>query len=150
MVVPGSQTDAEIAEAVENALTWNSLVPDDKIQFRVDHGWVTLKGQVNYEYERRAAERAVRYLPGIHGVSNLIDIKPNAAPRDIKAKIEDTFRRQATVDSQNITVETTPHGEVILRGTVRSWLERHDAEKTAWAAPGVTSVQNYITVRAVA
>ena len=72
------------------------------------------------------------------------------APQDIKAKIEETFRRQATGDAQNITVETTRDGEVILQGTVRSWIERHEAEKAAWAAPGVTSVQNYITVRAVA
>jgi osmotically-inducible protein OsmY len=150
VLVPGSQSDVEIAEAAANALKWNSLVPHDKIQFKLDHGWVTLKGQVNYEYERRAAERAVRYLPGVKGVSNLIEIKPQVAPHDIKARIEETFRRQATVDAQNITVETTDEGEVVLRGTVRSWIERHEAEKAAWAAPGVRSVKNDIAVKAVA
>jgi osmotically-inducible protein OsmY len=147
---PGTQSDADIGEAVANALKWNSMVPHDKIQFRVDHGWVTLKGSVNFEYERRAAERAVRYLPGVRGVSNLIEITPAVRPHDIKAQIEETFRRQATVDANNITVETSPDGEVTLRGTVRSWIERHEAEKAAWAAPGVRSVKNYITVQAVA
>jgi osmotically-inducible protein OsmY len=147
---PGAQTDADLGEAIANSLVWNSLVPQDKIQFRVDHGWVTLKGQVNFEYQRRAAERAVRYLPGVRGVSNLIEVAPSVKPHDIKAQIEETFRRQATVDAQNVSVETTPDGEVILRGTVRSWIERHEAEKAAWAAPGVRSVKNYIAVKAVA
>jgi osmotically-inducible protein OsmY len=147
---PGSQTDADIAEAVANGLKWNSLVPNDAITFKLDHGWVTLKGRVGFDYERRAAERAVRYLPGVRGVSNLIEVAPSAKPQDIKKQIEETFRRQATVDAQNVTVETTPDGEVILRGTVRSWIERHEAEKAAWAAPGVRSVKNYIAVKAVA
>ncbi len=147
---PGSQTDADIAEAVANGLKWNSLVPDDAITFKVDHGWVTLKGQVSFDYERRAAERAVRYLPGVRGVSNLIEVAPSAKPQDIKKQIEETFRRQATVDAENVAVEATPDGEVILRGTVRSWIERHEAEKVAWAAPGVRSVKDYITVKAAA
>jgi osmotically-inducible protein OsmY len=149
-VTPGSQTDADVAEAIANGLKWNSLVPDDAITFKVDHGWVTLKGRVSFDYERRAAERAVRYLPGVRGVSNLIEVAPSAKPQDIKKRIEETFRRQATVDAENVTVETTPDGEVILRGTVRSWIERHEAEKAAWAAPGVRSVKNYIAVKAVA
>jgi osmotically-inducible protein OsmY len=147
---PGSQTDADIAEAVANGLRWNSLVPNDAITFNVDHGWITLKGRVSFDYERRAAERAVRYLPGVRGVSNLIEVVPAAKPQDIKKQIEETFRRQATVDAENVTVETTPDEEVILRGTVRSWIERHEAEKAAWAAPGVRSVKNYIAVKAVA
>jgi osmotically-inducible protein OsmY len=147
---PGSQTDADIAEAVANGLRWNSLVPSDAITFTLDHGWVTLKGRVSFDYERRAAERAVRYLPGVRGVSNLIEVAPSAKPQNIKKQIEETFRRQATLDAENITVETTPDGEVTLRGTVRSWIERHEAEKAAWAAPGVRSVKNYIAVEAVA
>lgn len=145
----GEQTDSDIAKRAANALKWNTLVPSERITVSVDKGWLTLRGDVSYDFERRAAERAVRNLAGVRGVSNLIVVKPRVEPRDLKAKIEDTFQRQASLDAQNITVQVDG-GEVILRGSVRSWVERREAEKAAWAAPGVTSVKNYITVKAVA
>ena len=132
-----------------NALKWNVLVPSERVQVKVDNGWVTLRGEVSYEFERRAAERAVRDLPGVRGISDLITIKPRVEPRDIKSKIEETFRRQAALDANRISVQVNG-GEVVLRGTVHSWAEREQAERAAWAAPGVTSVKNLLAVSAAA
>jgi osmotically-inducible protein OsmY len=141
-------TDSDLARRAVNALEYNSLVPHDAVKVKVEHAWITLKGEVTHDYERRAAERAVRYLPGVRGVSNLIAVKPKAEPKDIKAKIEASFRRQASLDAGNIEVEVNG-SEVILRGAVRSWAERREAEGAAWSAPGITSVKNMITVGAV-
>lgn len=138
-------TDLDIAEAAVNALKWNVMVPDDKITVKVEKGWVTLRGEVEYDYQRRAAERAVRNIEGVRGITDLITVKPRVAPENIKAKIEDTFIREATLDANRISVEVNG-SEVTLRGTVRSWLERHEAEKAAWSAPGVTAVHNHIAV----
>jgi osmotically-inducible protein OsmY len=144
--IVGEHTDTDIAREAVNSLTWNSLVPADRVKVEVDHGWITLKGEVDYDFERRATERAVRYIPGVRGVTNLITVKPRLAPTDIKSRIERSFKRQALLDAESITVEVVGN-EVILRGTVRSWAERREAERAAWAAPGVASVKNYITVR---
>jgi osmotically-inducible protein OsmY len=145
----GQHSDTEIAKAAADALEWNSLVPSDRVTVRVENGWVTLRGEVDYDYERRAADRAVRYLEGVRGVSNLITVAPRAEPKEVKKEIERSFQRMAVLDAKNITVQVDG-GEVILRGSVRSWAERHEAEKAAWAAPGTTSVKNYITVSAAA
>jgi osmotically-inducible protein OsmY len=145
----GQHSDTDIARAAADALEWNSLVPSDRITIRVENGWVTLRGEVDYDYERRAAERAVRYLDGVRGVSNQITVTPQVEPKEIKKEIERTFHRQAVLDAKNITVQVDG-GEVILRGSVRSWAERYEAEKAAWSAPGTTSVKNYITVNAAA
>jgi osmotically-inducible protein OsmY len=145
----GQHSDTDLAKAAADALEWNSLVPSDRVTVRVENGWVTLRGQVDYDYERRAAERAVRYLEGVRGVTNLIEVTPKVEPKEIKQQIERSFQRMAVLDAKNITVQVDG-GEVILRGSVRSWAERHEAEKAAWAAPGTTSVKNYITVSAAA
>jgi osmotically-inducible protein OsmY len=143
------RSDTDIAKAAADALKWNVMVPSDKITVKVSNRWLTLEGDVRWDYQRRAAERAVRDLPGIRGISNLIKIKPRVEPTDVKHKIEETFERVATLDAHRITVQVEG-SEVTLRGTVRSWIERHEAEKAAWAAPGVTAVHNYITVSAAA
>lgn len=143
----GQYSDTDVARAAVDALTWNSLVPSDRVTVRVENGWVTLQGEVNYDYERRAAERAVRYLDGVTGVSNLVTVTPQVEPTEVKRRIERTFQRQAALDAKNVTVQVN-EGEVIMRGNVRSWAERREAERAAWAAPGTTSVSNYITVRA--
>ena len=145
----GEYTDEDIAREAADALRWNLMVPQGKVLPKVENGYITLTGEVNFDFQRRAAEKAVRYIPGVKGVINLVTIKPKVEPKEIKEKIEEALKRMATVDAGNIQVEVQG-SEIVLRGTVRSWAERHEAEKAAWSAPGVTSVKNYITVRAVA
>ena len=147
--LPGAdeRPDPEIArDVVANLKIWlpNSW---DNIKAVVKNGWVTLEGEVEWNYQREYAERAVRWIKGVKGVSDLIRLRPRVgpAPAEIKEKIEEAFRRSALLDANRITVET--HGsEVVLRGTVRSWAEREEAERAAWLAPGVTRVENRIAV----
>jgi osmotically-inducible protein OsmY len=145
--LPGEdkRTDADIAAAAVQALKWNVLVPPDKVKVTVDNGWITLKGEVNYRYQKEAAENAIRNLSGVIGVSNLIEIKPSVSSSEVKKKIEDALERMAQVDAQRIQVETT-NGKVVLKGTVRSWAEREEAEKAAWRAPGVSQVEDQIRI----
>jgi osmotically-inducible protein OsmY len=145
----GEVTDTDIAKAAVDALSRDITVPSDQVKVKVDKGWVTLTGEVNWDFQRRAAERAVRNLSGVRGLSNLITVKPTVKPQNVKTMIEETFKREAVLDARRIDVEVSGT-EVTLRGTVRSWLERHEAEKAAWAAPGVTAVHNQITVESPA
>jgi osmotically-inducible protein OsmY len=139
------RSDIDIAKDAVEAVTANVMVPHERIRVRVANGWVTLEGEVDWDYQRRAAERSVRNLPGVRGVSDLIEIRPRVEPRAVKQRIVETFERDALIDANNVTVEVAG-GEVTLRGRVRSWLERYEAEKAAWAAPGVTAVRNEIKV----
>jgi osmotically-inducible protein OsmY len=117
----------------------------EKIRVVVKNGWLTLEGEVEWNYQRQRAEEAVRRARGLKGVTNSIEVKPRVAPMEIRRKIEEALRRAAELDASRITVETTGN-EVILRGTVRSWAERQEAERAAWAAPGVAKVDNRIIV----
>lgn len=140
------RTDADIIRAAVEALDADVDVPRE-ITVRVDDGQLTLTGQVGWDYQRRAAARAVRGIVGVRGVTNLITLAPGVEPEDIKARIEETFTRAAVYDAGNVRIEVMG-SEVALRGTVRSWVERNEAQKAAYAAPGVTAVHNYLVVRA--
>lgn len=143
--LPSERTDEDIAADVISALRANVSVPDEKISATVAKGWVTLEGEVDWQYQRIAAENTVSKLSGVKGVINQIKVKPRVEPRDVKTKIEEAFKRNAELDAQRITVQVEG-GKVVLRGTVRSWAERTAAETEAWSAPGVYSVENHIVV----
>jgi osmotically-inducible protein OsmY len=145
--LPGfaERTDTDLAAAVLNALRWDAAIPTGKVDVTVSQGWVTLKGEVDYAFQKRDAERAVRRLSGVKGVSNLIVVKPQVFPSDLKQQIERALVRNAETDARNITIEVEG-SKIILRGTVRSYAEKQAAEDTAWSAPGVTEVENRIVI----
>jgi len=141
--------DPEIARAAVNALQWNALVPHDRIKVVVEDGWITLRGEVDWYYQKEEAERTVRNITGIKGVSNLITVAAVPAPSDVKQRITDALRRGAQFDAERITVEVTGH-KAILKGTVRSYAELLDAERAARKVPGITEVENRLTVEPMA
>jgi osmotically-inducible protein OsmY len=141
--------DEEIARAAANAIAWNTLLPKDAIQVWVDKGRVTLEGSVDWQYQRRAAGKCVRYLAGVRDVNNHIVVQPRADQAAVKTQIEAALMRNAQLDAKRIRVDI--RGErVILSGTVQSWLEREAAERAAWDAPGVCDVENLLIVNPVA
>ncbi len=139
------KSDAGIAITALNALTWSSSVPDETIKVSVSKGWVTLEGKVEWNYQREAAEKAVEELIGVKGVTNRICVSPHIKSREVKHEIKAALHRYAELESRNIEVEATD-STVTLRGSVRSWAERKEAENAAWMAPGVTQVKNEIVV----
>jgi osmotically-inducible protein OsmY len=138
--------DPDIARDAAAAIKAMLHSAEEHIRAVVKNGWVTLEGQVEWDYQRKEAESAVHHIPGVKGVTNLIQLKPqDVNASEIKRKIEEAFRRAAEIDANRITVEMND-GEVILRGSVRTWAERREAERAAWAVPGVVSVKNEITI----
>lgn len=147
VVIPGKheQSDTDIAIAVKDALKWHSAVNEDLIEIKVEDGWVYLDGTAEWEYQKKAAENAVKDIVGVARVINRITLKPAVNPKDVKSKIMAAFQRSATIDAGNISVETIG-SRVTLHGVVRSWSEKKEAENAAWSAPGVTEVINEIKI----
>lgn len=139
------RTDADVALAAKSALEWNVLIPDDKIHPMVEKGWVTLNGEVEWEYQRRAAEVAVRDLFGVAGVTNRVIVKPKLTPADIEERVRQALERQADREAHRIQVRVSG-GDVTLSGKVYSWAERKAAQGAAWSAPGVANVVNNLRV----
>lgn len=142
------RTDEEIARAAANAIEWNTLLPKGKIQVWVEHGRVTLEGVVDWNYQRRSADKCVRYLAGVRDVNNHVVVKPSANQVAVRAEIEAALLRNAELEAENIHVSVRAD-RVILSGTVQSWLEREEAERAAWSSPGVADVDNLLIVNPV-
>ena len=138
-------TDADLARAAENALKWHAHVPQNRIKVRVEKGRITLEGEVEKQFEREIALQVVLHLAGVTAVNNQIVLKPKVEPTEVKAKIEAAFQRSAVVEAKRITVKAEG-SKVILTGTVRTWVEYQDAERAAWAAPGVREVMNLLKI----
>lgn len=141
------RTDTELARAVIGALTWDAEIPTQDVHVAVSNGWVTLTGQIDVYFQRDAAERAVRHLAGVRGVSNALTVRqPTPAPTDVQQRIERALVRNAEIDAAAITVEVQGH-KAILKGAVRSYPEKRAAEASARSAPGISEVDNRITIK---
>lgn len=144
---PGEKktADDEIARRALEILRWNAIVPQDSVQLKVRDGWVTLTGQLDWQYQKDAAEDELRRLSGVSGILNTITVRPRVQPVEVKRKIEDAFRRHAEVEAQRVRV-SVDGGKVLLQGNVRDWHERDAAEKAAWSAPGVYAVEDRLSI----
>jgi hypothetical protein len=141
------RSDTEIAAAVDHALSWSTSVPKDRIRVTVEKGWVTLSGEVDWNFQRRAVERLVRPLKGVVGISDNIGLKVAAAPVNLTNRIQDALVRQAMREAKRIEIATD--GSVVtIKGQVHSWAERSAIEGATWSAPGVSRVNNQLTVQA--
>jgi osmotically-inducible protein OsmY len=140
----GSRSDADIADAALSGIKWNTFIPNT-VKVTVTNGWVSLSGVAEWQYQKNEAERSVGFLTGVKGVSNNITLKSAATPNEIKTKILEALKRSAAVDASHIKVEAD-EGSVTLTGKVGSWAERDEAVRATWAAPGVNTVEDLITV----
>ena len=147
--LPGTfeRSDTELAHQVDKLLAWDIEIPRDKVKARVENGWVWIEGEVDWQYERLAAERAARYLVGVRGVTNLIRIRTRPSNDDVSKRIKAALHRRVEADARGIEVEAV-NGRVTLKGSVRTAAERVDAALAAWAAPGVRSVDEHLVVTA--
>lgn len=140
------RSDTELAQSLQSALQAQALVPSSRITLKVEHGWVTLSGEVDWDYQRSNAERTVHQSMGVVGVSNRITLKPRTVPTDVSNRIKDALARQAEREARGIEVSITG-STATLRGAVHSWAERNAAQGAAWSAPGITLVVNELKVQ---
>ncbi len=140
------RTDQDIAAMALNNLKWNTQVPEDKIKMKIEDGWVTLEGKVEWNYQKEATVNAIRTLAGIRGITNRIQVEVKLEPQSIKGKIKSALERSASLDAEHIHVLVDGR-KVILNGAVQSWAEKKQAKEAAWAAPGVTAVEDNIEVK---
>jgi osmotically-inducible protein OsmY len=140
------RSDPDIAQAITNAFAWHTLIPRDQIQIKVERGWVTLTGEVNWDYQRRVTEQTVRPITGVRGVTNSITLKTSSTPSNITERIEQALSRQAEREAKAIKV-TVSGSTATLQGQVHSWAERSAAQGAAFSAPGITTVFNELQVR---
>jgi len=138
-------SDEEIAKRALDVVSWDLSIPKDRVKIKIKKGWVTLTGDVDWRFQRQAAEVDMRNLTGVMGVSNAIEIKPKVQVFDVEKKIRAAFRRNAEFEAENIVV-TADGSTVTLTGQVGSYHERTLAADTAWSAPGVTQVHDLLTV----
>lgn len=139
------RSDTEIAAAIEHMLAWSTAVPQDQVKVTVEKGWVTLSGELDQNFQRLAAERMIRPLKGVVGITDKIHLKSTAVPTDLSVRIQSALMRQAMREGKRIDV-SVDGGTVTLRGKVRSWAERNAAEGTTWSAPGVSHVNNQLMI----
>lgn len=139
------KADDEIAKRVLDVINWNTTVPDGAVQVKVQNGWITLTGRVEWQYQKIAAGEAIVGLVGVYGVANNIEVKPTASAYDVKKRIEDALKRNAEVEASAIKINVRD-GKVTLEGKVNAWSQRAAAERAAWSAPGVSSVIDHITL----
>ena len=145
--LPGlsKRTDGDIARSAQNILEWTTWLPKDSIKVKAENGWITLSGEVEWNYQRQSAKDTVRSLLGVTGVSDEITIKPKASMSAVKSEIEAALKRRAHSDAQHVSVDVKG-GDVTLSGTVHSWSERELAASSAWSTPGVRKVVDNITI----
>jgi osmotically-inducible protein OsmY len=145
---PGTKqtADDQIAKRARDILGWQALVPADKIQIKVEKGWITLTGEVDWYYQKGEIERSVRKLSGVTGISNMVEIKPRLAVADVRQRIENALKRNAEIEAGKIRINVAG-GKVTLEGEVHDWNERESIERTVWSAPGVITVDDRIVVR---
>ena len=137
--------DHEIAKRILDMIAWTVSIPNDTVKVKVEHGWVTLSGTVDWFFQSNEARKAAAKVSGVVGVSNLIEVRQHPAPADVKDRIVSALKRQADLDAAAVTV-ITDGGTVKLSGKVHAWNERSIAERAAWSAPGVTKVEDHLTV----
>jgi osmotically-inducible protein OsmY len=142
---PKETDDDDIARRAVRMLDWNVSVPKDSVQVRVLKGWVTLRGEVEWQYQKNAAYDAVRALGGVVGVSNMVELAPRLSAVDVKKRIEEAFQRDAEVEAEAIRIDVQGR-KVTLSGKVKTWSERRAAERAAWSAPGISTLEDHLTV----